>query len=138
MRLHLFEIEDFSWYPSFLRELQTDYLRKLMDVFKVYKSVLPGFVKFIGDTGESKIIDYCSGGGGSWNQIIPLLGDSGIITITLTDLYPNLSAFRQVKSDFPGIIQFKEHPVNAVNPPDDLRGLRTFFNSFHHFSPEDG
>ena len=136
MRFHLFEIEDFSWYPSFLRELQTDYLRSLMNIFNVYKAIIPRLRHLLEQESNSSIIDFCAGGGGSWERILPHLEDIQL-KITLTDLYPNLRAFRRMKDRNPGVFDYPKLPVNAVQPPQELSGVRTFFNSFHHFKRED-
>ena len=133
MRIHLFEIEDFKEYPSFLRELQTDYLRKLMNIFNVYQSIIPLFNGLIKTSSSSTIIDFCSGGGGSWMKILPQL-ESTEIKVMLTDLYPNTTAFRELQKKHPNSIEYTANPVNALSPPVNLKGIRTFFNSFHHFT----
>jgi hypothetical protein len=34
-------------------------------------------------------------------------------------------------------VDFLATPVDARNVPEELAGLRTFFNAFHHFAPKD-
>ena len=43
MRLHLFEFNDQSWMPNFLRDYETDYLEFITDKFDVYKDINPIF-----------------------------------------------------------------------------------------------
>ena len=52
-------------------------------------------------------------------------------SITLTDLYP-----RTWKSG-DNSIRYSPQPVNVLDVPETLRGLRTMFMAFHHFRPED-
>ena len=40
-RIHLFEFEDQTWFPSFLRNYVTDFLQFLSNKAKVYESVVP-------------------------------------------------------------------------------------------------
>lgn len=138
-RLHLFEIEDFRWCPKVIREGQTDYLRFLAEFFDVYKAVFPKFLEAYQQSGQSQLVDFCSGGGGAVLLFRKYFKKhtSGSFQATLTDLYPNIPAFEHLKKTTEHEIDFHEKSVNALNPPVDLKGFRTFFNSFHHFRPED-
>ena len=40
-RIHLFELEDQSWFPVFLRNYGTDFLQFLSNKTKMYKPVIP-------------------------------------------------------------------------------------------------
>ncbi len=136
MRLHLFEFEDLSWYPDFIRRGQTDFLRMLMRVFDVFRAVIPTFGKALKQSGKDRIIDLCSGGGGSMIQIRNGLKKEGIETqIVLSDLYPNIDAFELMKKQTDGEINYFSHSVNAQNFPKHLDGFLTIFNGFHHFQP---
>jgi hypothetical protein len=88
----------------------------------------------------------CSGGGGPWLDLSRKLrcrspendaGDSPGLQIWLTDKYPNLEAFQRVSASSDHHITYYPEPVDATNVPRGLKGLRTMFTSFHHFSPED-
>lgn len=56
-------------------------------------------------------------------------------TAVLTDLYPNVPAWKQLVQRSGGLIGFEARPVDALAPPPGLSGLRTMFLSFHHFQP---
>ncbi len=138
-RFHLFEIEDFQWYPKIIREGQTDYLRFLTELFQVYRAVLPKFLETFNKSGESQIIDFCSGGGGAIVMVRDYFKkeQKTDFQAILSDLYPNLPAFSYLKNKTQNEISFYPESVNALNPPENLDGFITFFNSFHHFRPSE-
>jgi hypothetical protein len=70
--------------------------------------------------------------------LVQQLAARGIpLTAIMTDLYPNLSAFQRIAGRSRGLINFERLPVDARAVPPSLRGLRTLFNGFHHFKPDD-
>ncbi|MGV3629865.1 MAG: hypothetical protein ACO1O6_01590 [Bacteroidota bacterium] len=136
-RIHLFEIEDQSWFPKFLRNYMTDFLQFLANKTDLYKGVLPLFFEALEKSGEEKIIDLCSGGGGGLLRISEHLHKHNPdIRITLTDYYPNSAAFKEICARYPNFT-YSEKPVNALQVPQELKGFRTQFLSFHHFRPDD-
>lgn len=58
------------------------------------------------------------------------------ITVTLTDKYPNVNAFRRIHRRNKHII-YKKISVDARNVPEHLHGFRTLFTAFHHFKQDD-
>lgn len=137
-RLHLFEIEDFPWYPSVIREGQTDFLRFMMDTFDVFRAVIPHLRKAQQQSGEHHLIDFCSGGGGSMLLVRKHLktGNAPDFKATLSDLYPNTEAFEYVKQQSEGEIGYQAKPIDAANIPAEMpKGFWTIFNGFHHFRP---
>jgi hypothetical protein len=136
-RIHLFEFEDLSWFPSFLRNFGTDFLQFLSNKTKMYKPIIPIIKKGLEKSGKNQIIDLGSGGGGGliWLNS-ELTKDIPNLKITLTDYYPNISAFKFTKKKADNF-EFVEKPVDARNVPAELNGLRTQFLSFHHFRPDD-
>ena len=89
-------------------------------------------------TGERRIIDLCSGGSGPLVGLVSDLAAAGLdVHATLTDLFPNAPAFAAIAAQSGGRIQFEREPVDARAVPPRLAGLRTIFNGFHHFRPED-
>jgi hypothetical protein len=82
------------------------------------------------------VLDLCSGGGGPVLAVYRTLAASGApVRITLTDKFPNLAAFAHLASQHGDDIDFVADPVEAASVPDNLPGLRTMFNAFHHFAP---
>jgi len=58
------------------------------------------------------------------------------VSIKLTDRYPHPEAIQRwaAVSDRP--IEYLAEPVDAMKVPPNLRGMRTLFEGFHHFRPE--
>ena len=137
-RIHLFELEDQKWFPAFLRDYGTDYLRFIANQFDIFKGIVPLLRKALRHADSHHIVDLASGGGGGWKKLhLHLKEDFPDLKITLTDYYPNVQAFREL-IDLPGgTFDFRAESVNAMAVPADLKGLRTQFLSFHHFRPED-
>ncbi len=136
-RIHLFEIEDQQWFPTFLRNYMTDFLQFLSNKSKIYKSIIPIFSEKLKDSGEHQIIDLASGGGGGLLWINEELKKSNpALQITLTDYFPNIDAFKETQRKATNI-QFEKESVNAMNVPSHLKGFRTQFLSFHHFQPKE-
>lgn len=136
LRLHLFEFEDLPWYPDLVRKPQTDYLRFMMNVFDVFKAIVPLLASALEKSGNPPLLDLCSGGGGSMLKMQQHLHKRGIrLRATLSDLYPNTEAFSYVKQASNGDIDFIAEPVNALNVPAGPKVFRTIFNGFHHFTP---
>lgn len=141
MRFHLFEWEDFAWYPDVLRTAQTDYLRFLMDTFDVFRAVVPHFARALKASGEEEIVDFCSGGGGSlliMQQHLRRQAPELPFRVTLTDLYPNLAASKHIERRSEGAIRYYSKPVDVRRPPAVLnKGFWTVFNGFHHLREAD-
>jgi hypothetical protein len=55
----------------------------------------------------------------------------------LTDKYPNLEAFQNVRWASENHVAFYPDSVDAMKVPGELQGFQTMFTSFHHFSPEE-
>ncbi|MEO8150859.1 MAG: class I SAM-dependent methyltransferase [Bacteroidia bacterium] len=138
MRLHLFEFEDLPWFPDVIRIGGTDYLRYLLPAIELYKPLIPLINETLSETGENRIIDLCSGGGGYIEQVYKGLSENSNkkITITLTDKFPNYQAYNYIKNKTHGAIDFEKFPVDAAAVPKELKGFRVMFSAIHHFQPQ--
>jgi hypothetical protein len=137
MRLHLVELEDLDWFPRAVRDGGLDHLRYTLEATHFYDCVVPLIKEAMDRTGDTAIVDLCSGGGGSIEQIQRQISAAAgkEIPITLTDKFPNESAFRWLHEDSGGRIAYRTEPVDATDVPNDLTGFRTMFSALHHFPP---
>jgi len=137
MRLHLFEFEDLTWLPSPIRDGGLDFLRHVVHATKFYDGAAPILSRALAATGDTEIVDLCSGGGGPVERLRTQVSD-GVgrrIRITLTDRFPNLPAFRWLHQQSDGGVAFRAAPTDAACVPADLAGFRTMFSAAHHFTP---
>jgi hypothetical protein len=136
-RIHLFEFEDQSWFPGFLRNYMTDFLQFLSNKTPMWKPVAPLLAKLLANSGSAKIVDLASGGGGGLLRINQdLLKHRPDTTIVLTDLYPNQQAFEFTAQQAPNL-KYLNEPVNALQVPTEIQGAWTMFLGFHHLKPQE-
>ena len=103
-RVHVFEWEDQKWFPALFRNFITDHL-----VFHGSRTFVPAMSKLadaMKSTGYTSIVDLCSGGGGPIPNLLPELSKKigQPVSATLTDLYPNIDAFKEIQAKNPEAI----------------------------------
>jgi hypothetical protein len=136
-RMEFIELHEQSWFPESLRKAVTSALQFGLNQLKIYSCVIPVLRRVLALTRTNQIIDMCSGAGGPWIQLRAALDKSGIpVKVCLTDKYPNLEAFAWVASFSQHKITFYSHSVDATKMSSEIKGFRTIFTSFHHFSAE--
>jgi hypothetical protein len=136
MRLHLFEFEDFPWFPSIIRDGGTDYLRLLFRLLRFYQPVIPVLIDLMEKSGKPEILDLCSGGGGPVGYIADRMPHELRVSFTLSDKFPNVESFAALKEHSDGAIDYMAAPVDVLDVPEDIPGIRTLFSAIHHFRPE--
>ena len=141
-RRHLFEWEDQPWLPSSLRNIITDHLRHVFAserAASLRETVVDVLEGPLHRSGATHIVDVCSGGGGPLPTVMEGLERriGKQLTATLTDLYPNATAFAQISAQANGAIQGHSESVSAFDVPADLGAFETLFTAFHHFKPDD-
>lgn len=146
-RVQFIELHEQPWFPSSLRDDVTDAVQFGFNLMKAYTPIAPLLQDVIdsaanGTNDRHPIVDMCSGGGGPWLDLSRQLhcrsaADSEGVQIWLTDKYPNLKAFQSISESSDHHISYYPESVDAMNVPRALKGMRTMFTSFHHFSPED-
>lgn len=135
-RFHLTEIEDLAWCPTTIRDAATDYLEFAVTQLNPYPSLAALLVKLLRHANTTRIVDLGAGAGGPWHGLLPaLLADHPDVTLRLTDRYPNLHAWGELVTEFPGRVSYETRPIPATAIPPSLPGVRTLFNVLHHFEP---
>lgn len=136
-RLQLFELHDQPWYPRLLRSALTEWLRALWEYSQAATVIAPILLRIIRETGAQQIVDLCSGGTGPMIPVQRELEKRGVVVpILATDKYPDSTVMSALSKKTGGRIRGSLESLDATRLPDSLTGLRTLFNSFHHFGPE--
>lgn len=136
-RIHLFEFMDLPWYPQVFRRMQTDYLQFVSTLGSGHQYLVPLFKKAMRHAGTAQILDMCSGGTGPWMRLQEHFRQAGMrVSVQLTDKYPNPEAVHKWEKTSQLGIMYLAEAVDATKVPRHLKGMRTLFEGFHHFRPE--
>jgi hypothetical protein len=136
-RWHCFEFHDLAWCPALLRHGITECLSALSRRAGVPRAVAPVIMRALQDTGTRRIVDLCSGCSGPVLPIYKELAAAGLeVDVILTDKYPDHDAFAKAREISAGHVRGYYASVDAASVPEELGGMRTLFNAFHHFRPE--
>jgi hypothetical protein len=136
-RIHLFEFTDLPGYPQAFRRMQTDYLQFVATLGSGQQNLIPLLTRAMQHAGTDEIVDLCSGGSGPWVRLQAQFARAGRpVRIRLTDKYPNPEAVGKWSLDSRQGIEYLAEPVDAARVPPHLKGMRTLFEGFHHFRPE--
>lgn len=135
-RFHLFELGDFPWLPNVFRNFMTDHLHYADRRLQPFNIVTPKIKSAMQKTGDTQIVDLCSGGAGPLPDLQRHLSDemNFPVTVTLTDKYPNVNAIDRYKLD--ERIDYLDESVDATAVPAHIKGFRTNFSAIHHFRPK--
>ena len=137
-RVQFIELNEQPWFPSSLRDGATDALQFGLNLSNAYTPIAPLLLCALDSARSRSIVDLCSGGGGPWLSLCRKLQPEGqIFRILLTDKYPNLRAFQNVRTASENHVAYYPDSVDAMKVPGELQGFRTMFTSFHHFPPEE-
>jgi len=135
-RIQLVELEDLPWFPAAIRDAGTDFLRFMLTLGNNYAPAAPLLARAVRDSGATRIVDLCSGGGGPWRRMLPALAAEGVrCDVLLTDRFPNPASGAELGAGGAGRLAYHPLPVDALAVPAELGGLRTLFSAFHHFPP---
>lgn len=138
-RIHLFEIEDQSWFPDWIRDYLTKNLNVFHKILNTKEDLANLLNKVIEKTGKSEIVDLCSGAGGPIIETATLLKEKHGRTnlkLTLSDLYPNKKVAKMLNSDEDKSVSYYENSLNAEHVEGKLTGIRSMVCSLHHMKPE--
>lgn len=134
-RIGFAELEDRAWFPAWLRSWVVDHLSYAQDFIDPYEELVPVAERLLRQLPTPRILDLCSGAGaGPCLLQRALLSRGHDCEVWLSDLHPNLEAFRRRQGPK---VRILERPLDATAVPADFVGVRTLFNSFHHLAPSD-
>ncbi|UKZ76440.1 hypothetical protein TrVFT333_004144 [Trichoderma virens FT-333] len=154
-RLHLLEIDDQPWFPSFLRNLVQDALTLAWNSNTPLQPESPAriaastLIRQLGSSLSSyTFIDFCAGGGGPTPEMQRAINshlsaqNKPPVDFILTDLHPNIAAWQKIVKKSPRIT-YESQSVDASNAPkylmerqDGKKVMRLFNLSFHHFDDD--
>ncbi len=132
-RVHGVELEDLSLCPAWLRDEATEILVRGLGLAGWPAAVARTWLPWLKELKFPRVIDCCSGSSGPIGGILR----EHPLRVTVTDRYPNVAAWRELQTRFPGWVDYEPAPVDARCLPPDFQGVWSFFNSFHHFTPAD-
>jgi hypothetical protein len=138
-RVHLLELEDQPWFPKVVRDGGTDVLDLVFAALGFYRALVPELVALMEATGQRRLVDLCSGGGGGALQMVRMLHEAGHddVELVLTDRYPSATAAARVRALDRPTVRFHPEPVDAFAAHAGLpAGIRTMYSALHHFRPE--
>ncbi len=140
-RLHLIEIHEESWFPDSIRKIYQRSFCHGMVLARAFDNVVEPLKRLIGRVRTDAILDLCTGSGelavSLWQNTIAKLETEQKPKLMLSDLYPNVESYAELKERHPEAIDFYAGPVNALEPPADAPRVWMFMDSFHHFRPDD-
>lgn len=138
-RIHLFEFEDFPWFPKWIRVCMTRFIVAMHRLVGSSNELAKLTARALKHTDSSKIFDLCSGSGGPMLEVAEILKNKyGVkdLTLTFSDLYPNLETAHMINGQSNPNLSYLTTPVNASNLDEDKKGVRTMICSMHHMKPE--
>jgi len=123
--MFLKELEDYPWFPSYLRKMQLEYVGWISVQLKLYQPVLEQLCNFP----STHWTDLASGSG--WPAYYLQKNASPQIHYTLSDLYPK-SVSNEVKKQ----VEVELEPLNLIDYQPQTGKQFSIFNAFHHFTSE--
>ncbi len=122
------ELEDQTWFPAFLRNMQTQFIGWMVGITGFYKP-LAGELAMLAHEKNGRVHDLCSGSGEPWLSLCKLTSLCDL-KIVLSDKFPQTLKIQNTQC------QYLPQSVDVVNGPLPENQLVTFFNAFHHFDTQ--
>lgn len=138
-RLQLVELHEQPWLPEVLRRALTEYLATAVDLMNPFEPLAQRVAALCELAETDHVVDLCAGAGGPWARLHPAVVEAlgRPVRVTMTDLHPNVAAYTRLAEATGGAVIGHSQPVDARAVPDRLTGVRTLFDGFHHFRPND-
>ena len=136
-RIQLFELEDFAWFPSFLRDYMTRYILVVHEMIGTTEKLAPILQDLIEKTNAELIQDTCSGAGGPMLDVYQRLERQKDVRLQLSDLYPHAGAIEALEKEPKKGLSYNQESVDVLQHEFQPNSIQTMICSFHHFSPEE-
>lgn len=137
-RIQLFEFEDLSWFPQWLRKCLTRMMVVMHNLLNTSEEMAELVNRGLACTENNTIIDLCSGSGGPMPKVMKVLKEKFKVEnpkMIMTDLFPNQHYAQKINIENHGGIIYIKEPVDAVTIDGKMKGLRTMVGSLHHMKP---
>jgi len=138
-RIQLFEFEDYSWFPNWLRACMTNLIVVLHKMLGISEVLCYLMARVLREKKLERVVDLGSGSGGAMPEVMKTLHsmkDLSHVELIMTDLYPNQKAVKRFNKNTSDKLSYLETPVDATNLVSAPNGLKTMVNSFHHMPPK--
>lgn len=137
-RIQLFEFGDLERCPASLQRALRDAMVLGATRFHTFRDVVGPLVDALKRTGRSQVLDLCSGSGGPWHDLAIAVSDAGVeLDVLLSERSGSPGEDLALPATPRVSISFARQPIDARAVPRGVPGLRTLFNSFHHFRPDE-
>ena len=138
-RLQLFEFNDLPAAPRAARDTIVESLSRTLAWGRMLDGLVAPFEDFLRASGAREVLDLGSGAGGPARILARALAARGARPprFVLSDLNPQVSAWRAASEAYPDAISFEPSPVDATRVPPALGEgrARTLINVLHHLPP---
>lgn len=133
-----FEFCDQPWLRGFWREAYLDGLGFLLRAGGVYSRMHEPFARWAAAAGGNSVLELGSGGALQTATLVAAAERHGVglPRILLSDLHPDVAAFRRVKATHPGRVDYLDRPVDMSTPGKLPARLLLVCGAFHHLSPD--
>lgn len=137
-RISGFEFCDQPWLSGVWREAYLDGLSFLLRAGGVYNRMHEPFGRWAAAAGGGSVLELGSGGARQTDTLLAAAKRCGVglPRILLSDLHPDVAAFRRVKAAHPDRVDYVEQPVDMSAPGRLPARLLLVCGAFHHLPPE--
>ncbi len=139
-RIQLFEFEDQTWFPAWMRTSLTRVIRVLLKSMRTTELSAQLIKKKLKKTNADRVVDLGSGAGGVMIDVFEEIKQDKDLENTsfiLTDLYPSKKHINYINELPYDKLRYEQKPLNALDLESAPKGLKTMFNAFHHLQPSD-
>ena len=139
-RIPLFELHEQYWMPSIIRDSVVECLYNILRRRRTVSGMVDPLQEFLRRSGATRILDLCSGAGGSALIFAEELRkrETKPPAITLSDLFPRAEAWQAARDELSVNVDYWPESVDATEVAPELAGgcARMINNALHHFPPE--